>query len=369
MTHMNIKLNDLQSQWQAIKEKATPEIFDYLASGEYIGSHYVERFENAWSDYVNLKHSVMVSSGTDAYKLALASLRLDSDTCVLLQNNTWATILFETKRFGYYVDCIDCDSHFQYSVSKLKSWLKSFRSKYKNVVLVPTHMLGHPCDMKEIMTLAADYDCSVIEDCSQAHGAYCDIGSVGQFSDVAFWSLYPGKNLGAVSEAGIVSTDDEVIAGTIRELSNCGMESKNNFAWEGYNSRPCGLSSIALYHKLNKLEEWNTRRIKIADVYKKYLYDNTAKYCTRNVYHYFPVLLGAQRRDDLTTHLDRSGVPYCINYPFTIAKLNKSHKMFSYLKSTSFSESMVCLPCHPFMDEDQASSIAKTLKCVKLWDL
>jgi len=368
MKHMNIELNNLPQQWEEISNQAYPEIKDYLSSGNYVNSTYIKRFEDAWSAYVSLNYSTLVSSGTSAYKLCLESLELaPQDTCVLLPDNTWASILFVTKKLGYKYDFLDCDTFLQFNTKKLDKWISKNRDKYKNVILVPTHILGHPCDMKTIMTIAVRNDCYVIEDCSQAHGAYCTVGPVGQFSDIAFWSLYPGKNLGGVSQAGIVSTNDINLNNKVRYYTNCGMKEKNVFEVLGENHRPCGISSIVLYHKLNKLEEWTEKRIEIASLYNSYLTTASfeAGYCKRHVYHYYYMLL--PRRDILLSSLEASGIPYGINYPFTLSKLDKRRNITNH--SNYVSNNIICLPCHHSLQESDVKYISDVVNTVRRWDL
>jgi dTDP-4-amino-4,6-dideoxygalactose transaminase len=360
---MNIKLNDLKAQWEDIKEDALPEIEDFLSSGHYVNSPYVKRFEEAWSRYTNLRNSIMVSSGTDAYKVCLQSFQYDpKDTCVVLQNNTWATILFITKSLGYNYDFIDCDMYLQYGIDSLSYWLERNRSKYKNIILVPTHILGHPCNMSAIYNLAKRYDCKIIEDCSQSHGAQNTDGSTaGYYGDVAFWSCFPGKNLGGVSEAGIVSTLSDHLATNIRSLINCGMYEKYKFSTEGSNHRPSGLSAIVLYHKLKKLDYWNSLRNKIADRYSKTLKSPKAIYCKKHVYHYYYFL--TSNRDYYLNVLDNNNIPYNINYPFTLSSLEG--KVNKYPISESISKDIICLPCHSYMTNDQVDYIVDKIKDYK----
>jgi dTDP-4-amino-4,6-dideoxygalactose transaminase len=359
MTPMNIKLNDLKSPWELIKNDALPEIEDFLSSGHYVNSPYVKRFEDAWSSYTDLKYSIMVSSGTDAYKVCLQSFDFTpKETCVLLQNNTWATILYVTKYLGFNYDFIDCDNYLQYSVEDLQKWLELNRSKYKNVILVPTHILGHPCDTPSIYKLAINYECRIIEDCSQAHGAELADSKVGYYGDVSFWSCFPGKNLGGVSEAGIISTLSQTLANSIRSLINCGMYDKYKFSTEGSNHRPSGISAIVLYHKLKYLDSWNTKRQKIASEYDKFLYSPVAPYCKKHVYHYYYFF--TTQRASILKSFEKNKIPYNINYPFTLSSLDNSTSRYEV--SERVSKEIVCVPCHPYMNYEEVYYILDTIK-------
>ena len=360
MTHTNIKLNDLALQWKEIEQEALPEIKEYLRSGTYIKSIYVDRFEASWSSYVDYEYSIMTSSGTSAYEVCLSYFEYDPiETCVLLQNNTWASILWTTKKLGYHYDFIDCDEYLQYSVSELENWLKINRSKYTYIILVPTHILGHPCDMASILTLANKYDINIIEDCSQAHGAACRAGAVGHFGDIAFWSLYPGKNLGATSQAGIISVSNQAQEKLVRAFVNCGMVEKNNFYVESSNHRPCEISAITLYHKLKLLDNWTNIRIGLANYYNSIFNQSiNAPYCIKNVYHYYYLM--TKNRDAVVKALNDNLIPYSINYPFTLNSLENKNGHFP--NSMRQSKEIICLPCHQYLSKSNIDFIADVIK-------
>ena len=138
------------------------------------------------------------------------------------------------------------------------------------------------------------------------------------------------------------------------------MYEKYKFSTEGSNHRPSGLSAIVLYHKLKYLDEWNTKRAAIADKYSKLVKLHLAPYCKKHVYHYY--YFSTENRSDIITILDNASIPYNINYPFTLAEF--TDKKTIYPQSEDISDMIICLPCHPFMTEEQVDYIINTLKGV-----
>jgi len=364
MTYTNIKMNDLSAQWKEIKEDCAPEVEEYLDSGVYIGSSFIKRFEDAWSSYTGVSNSILMSNATDAHRVALEALQINgATTCVLLPNNTWPSILWVTKQIGFHYDFIDCDEYLQIDTEKLEYWLKNHRHKWDNVVIVATPMLGHMCDIVYICkTLATKYNCFVFEDASQSHGASWTDGrhivKAGDLSDIAYWSFYPGKNLGNVGEAGAISTNNDTYAHRMRAIINCGMIEKNKFITEGGNDRPDGISAIVLWHKLKKLSQWNYKRAQVARWYFDKIEDKSvlpkiAKYVAIHSWHYFYVL----PEKDITPHLD---IPFMRNYPFTLAGLEGLNQNF-WRNSYKNSKTIVCLPCHPYLSEEEVNQICNSI--------
>jgi len=361
---MNIELNDVKSQWQDIKEAALPEIENYLESGKYVDSPYVTRFEEAWSWYTFKKHSVMVSNGTDAVTLCLQSLPIFPDTtCVILPNNTWASVLWMVKKWTDEYELLDCNEYLQLDLKKLETWLHYFRSQYKHLVVFATHILGHMCDMVTLRNLADKYNFFIIEDCSQAHGASMSDGRnitrAGQLSDIAFWSCYPGKNLGSSGQAGIISSDNKMYIDKIRYLINCGMYKKNSFFYESGNDRPDAIGSIVLFHKLKLLNTWNWKRRKLANHYFNHIKHKSVlpkvhHLMAIHAWHYFYIIPDK----DISPILE---VPHTRNYPFTLSSLAMQTEFSSLSVSEKIAKTIICLPCHPYLSEQDVKYISSQI--------
>jgi len=358
---LNIKLTDIEQQAEQIDVE---EIVRFVYSGQYgsTTNQHVVDFERNWSEYNNNSYTVMCNSGTSAYITALQSLSLNrKDTCVVLQNNSWASVLFATKEFGYTYTFVDTTKYLQMDIGRLALWLSTNASKFKQIVVVITHILGFTGFYNKLEELKKQYNLYIIEDCSQAHGAIDITGrkAGGQTSDAAFWSFYPTKPLGSVVEAGAVSFNNPDYYIKARSYINCGMNGKYSFNSIGLNLRPSPIAAIALNYKLQYLDEWNAKRRDIAKQYRKLLKNkNILVYESSRypVYHYFPVLV--KDRDFILSKLDKHNIPYNINYPFTLAELDNTT---GYLESKLQSDRIISLPCHPKMTEEQIEYICKVI--------
>jgi dTDP-4-amino-4,6-dideoxygalactose transaminase len=364
-----IKMNDLGAQWQRIEAKCLQPIIDYLRVGNYVGSPYITKFENDWCDYTGLQHSIMVNSGTSAFKVALSALKLDpTDTTVFIQNNTWPSIYFTAKQLGYDVRIVPVDEYLQMSVHYLQYIFPSNYHKLcdetvkKNIVVVPTHILGQIGNMKEIVKTTERYGAYIIEDCSQAHGAEHIEGKAGSFGDIAFWSMYPGKNLGSIGESGILSTNNLQVATDARIYVNSGMMIKNHFISEGDNYRPDGIAAIVLAEKLKYLDEDTKTRNDNANFYIKNL-ENVkiiapSIYVKTHAYHYFPIYV--DKRQEIIRKFNNVGIEYNITYPFSLYSIEGKLD-----RSTEYIDKILCLPTHPFMDEKDIKIICNIINGVE----
>lgn len=359
--HLDIKLNDIKEQAKVIKFDL---IEQFIKSGQYgsVNNEWVSQFENSWSHYHSNKYTVMCNNGTSAYITALKSLQRDKETtCVLLQNNSWASILFSTKELGYKYSFIDSNSSLQLDVSQLELWLSKNSDKYSSFVVVLTHILGYTGDYQSLVELKNKYNLYIIEDCSQAHGAIDSYNRIvgSKTSDAAFWSFYPTKPLGSVVEAGAVSFNSYPYYTKARSYINCGMKGKYAFVGEGFNLRPSPIAAIGLNQKLAYLDQWNLEKTLFADLYSKSIKNKSIliKHSSMQpVYHYFPILV--RNRDYVCYMLDYYNIPYNINYPFTLSELDNTA---GYPQSHKQSKEIISLPCHPSLTEEQVKYICKVI--------
>ena len=367
---MNIKFNDLSSQWGEISENTLPKILNILETGNYILGKQVSEFEENFKKWNGNKFAIGVANGTDALILSVTSLSLTGKTIFYIPSNTYiATLLgvvLSTNNY-YEYKLIDCDEYYQIDTNILETEISNDYGKYDNYVVIPVHLYGVSCNMRHIMELKNKYNLKIIEDCSQAHGTLTeDNKKVGTYGDVSAFSLYPGKNLGAAGDAGIIVTNNEEIYKTCLKLRNLGSIEKYNHEIIGWNSRLDTLQSVILNEKLKLLNEWNSRRNYVA---KKYLegINNaliklpvTPKYCNYNTYHVFPIL--CDDREKLMEYLNLKNIPVIVHYPIPIELSGAFfNEKLNNKKTISFSNSLLSLPIHPYMDDDQISYIIKTI--------
>jgi len=367
---MNIKFNDLSSQWEQISKNTLPSIIDVLETGNFILGKQVSEFENNFKNWNGNKYAVGVANGTDALMISVSSLPLNGSTIFYIQANTYiatllGVVLSLNKNFRYKL--IDCDEFYQIDTNLLELEIKNDLDKYDNYVVIPVHLYGVSCNMKHIMELKNKYGLRIIEDCSQSHGTLTDENKkVGTYGDVSAFSLYPGKNLGAAGDAGIIVTDNEEIYKKCLKLRNLGSVEKYNHEIIGWNSRLDTIQSVILNEKLKLIDEWNKKRNYVANKFLIGINNSlislpkTPSYCNYNTYHIFPIL--CSKRESLMNYLSDNNIPSIIHYPTPIelsgAFFNEN---FSNKNTILFSNMLLSLPIHPFMNDEEINHIIKTL--------
>ena len=278
---MKILFNDLPAQWEEIKEKCSHSVDELLKSGSYIGGAFLEGFEKSFAAYSGRQYAIGVSNGTDALKLGIQAFEFyDSTTDVIIPANTYiadALAVAHQPKGNFNITLIDCDDFYQLDLKRTEQYLSASRAQFDNCILLPVHLYGHPTDMQTVKSLAQKYDCKIIEDASQAHGARSRDEMVGTHADLCAYSLYPGKSLGAIGDAGIITTDSNTYHQKICELRNYGSPKKYHNNDIGWNNRLDPLQAVFLNHKLPHLDKWNIKKGEIA---KKYSTQITSPFIT-----------------------------------------------------------------------------------------
>jgi dTDP-4-amino-4,6-dideoxygalactose transaminase len=367
---MNIKFNDLQSQWKTISNECLPKLTKVLETGNFILGKEVEIFENEFKKWNGNKYAVGVGNGTDALIISVSSLSLIGKTIFYIPANTYiatllGVVLSDNKDFEYKL--IDCDNYFQMDFDILEHELNLNSQNYKNIVVMPVHLYGISCDMKKLMSLKTKFNFKIIEDCSQSHGTITNENKkVGTYGDVSAFSLYPGKNLGAAGDAGIIVTDNEEIYQKCLMLRNLGSIEKYKHDIIGRNSRIDTIQSVVLNEKLKYIDNWNEKRNYIANQYISKINNNfikilkTPDYCLYNTYHIFIIM--TEYRDDLINFLKDLNIPTLIHYPIPI-ELTKAfyNENTNNTKTIEFSNKILSLPMHPFLTDDEINHICESI--------
>lgn len=369
---MNIKFNDLSKQWEIIKDEVSPKLEELFKKSDFIGGNAIGEFETNFASYCNAKYAVGVSNGTDALKIALATLDIESPCGIIIPANTFiATALAITflSDIKYDLVLIDCDQYYQIDVDLLETYLNKNREKWKSCVIIPVHLFGHPADMKRIIEIAEKYNCLILEDASQAHGSIVTNKKVGSLGDIAAFSLYPGKNLGAAGDAGIITTNSEELFNKAKALRNYGSFKKYHYEYKGWNNRLDTIQAIILDSKLKYLDEWNNMRIKVANRYNELLDDNphiiipeTAPYIDKQIYHIYAIRI--KNRDNFQKYLSENKIPTIIHYPIPIQKTKpfKHLDHFDNKNTIKFANELVSLPIYPFINDTEIKYITETIK-------
>lgn len=285
---------------------------DLLASGWYILGKQVATFEEAYAQYCGTKYCIGVASGLDALMLALRSFDFPAGSEVLVPSNTYIATILSILQCGLKPVLVEPDIH-TYNIDPLKIEEK-ITCNTKAIMVV--HLYGKACDMDPIMQIANKYELPVIEDCAQAHGAMYKGQKVGTFGIGAF-SFYPTKNLGALGDAGAITTNDPGKNDLFRALRNYGSKIKYQNDYIGYNSRLDEIQAALLSVKLKYLDQINLHKRSLAAIYLKELKDDFIKPSVSpecfDVYHIFNIR--HPRRNELKEYLLKNGIKTDIHYP------------------------------------------------------
>lgn len=318
---MAVRFLDLGRQYLSLKAKIDAAIADVIRDAAFISGEYVSRFERQFATYSGAQHCVACANGTDAIEIALEALSLPPQSEVIVPANTFIASAEAVTRLGHRVVFCDCDPA-DYTIS-----VASMRAKItpRTRAVIVVHLYGHPCDMSAVVPAAREANLRIIEDCAQAHGAQCHGHAVGTLGDVATYSFYPGKNLGAYGDAGAIVTADERLAKRMRMIANHGRVAKYDHEFEGRNSRMDGIQGAILSVKLAHLDGWIEHRRQVAAWYAQRLEGvgdmvlPTIRAWAKHVFHLFVVR--TRHRDRLREFLAARGIETGVHYPRALPKL------------------------------------------------
>ncbi len=363
---MSIPLVDLKAQYASIKQEIDQAVFGVLESCNFILGGEVESFEKEFADFCETKYAIGCANGTDALTLALRALGIKQGDEVITQPNTFIATTEAITANGARPVFIDIESDtFNINPELIE---KAITPKTK--AILPVHLFGQPAKMDKIMAIAQKYNLKVIEDAAQAHGAKYYSKRAGSFGDIACFSFYPGKNLGAYGDGGAVATSDEQLAQKIRMLRNHGREKKYEHEMEGVNSRLDELQAAVLRVKLRHLDEWNKARRERADIYNRLLQDINGLVLpfevsgAESVYHLYVVR--AQNRDKLQAVLKEQGIASGVHYPIPL-HLQPAYQWLGlgkgdFPEAEKSADEILSLPMYPELSLADQEKIAQEIK-------
>ena len=280
----------------------------------YIDGEENKKFEKAFAQYCNCKYCIGVGNGLDALMLILKALGIGNGDEVIVPSNTYIATALAVTYVGATPIFVEPDiSTFNIDPTKIEEKITD-----KTKAIMPVHLYGQPCDMDQIMRTSAKHGLFVVEDCAQAHGATYKGKKVGTFGVAAGFSFYPGKNLGALGDAGAVVTNDKGLADKIRALGNYGSDYKYHHIYLGNNSRLDEMQAAFLSVKLPHMERMNVERRRIAERYLNEIHNPEiilpiVREDVVPVWHIFGVR--CKRRESLEWHLNQKGVFTNKHYP------------------------------------------------------
>ena len=362
---MKVNFVDLKAQYQSIKPEMDAAIQGVLDSCAFVNSR---SFEKDFAAYIGADHCVGVGNGTDALFMAMQCLGLGAGDEVITAANTFIATAEGIGWTGATPVFVDCDPvTYTLDPSKIEAAITS-----KTKAIAPVHLYGQPAAMGPIMEIARKHNLLVIEDCAQSHGATWHGRKAGTFGDVACYSFYPGKNLGAYGDAGAITTNNEDLAVKIRQLGDHGSKIKYQHDFEGLNSRLDGIQGAVLSVKLKHLDKWTDRRIEVARMYNEGLKDVCVVPVTapdvRHVFHLY--VIQVNNRDELMNHLQEQGIASGIHYPVplpvTPAYASLGYKAAQFPVACGIADKIVSLPMHgDLTDEDVALVIEEVRRAAR----
>lgn len=365
---MSIKFVDLYAQYLELKREIDEAISAVIERSQFIRGPQVEEFEETFKDFVGSDYCVSCANGTDAIYIALKALGVNYGDEVIIPAHTWFSTSEAVGQCGAVP--VFCDTTLDtYLIDPLK--IESLVTN-RTVGIVPVHLYGQPADMSAIIRVAKKYDLWVVEDCAQAHGASIDGVSVGNFGVFGTYSFYPGKNLGAMGDAGAIVTNDEAYAEKAAKFSRHGGLIKGVHEVEGINSRLDGVQAAILNVKLRKLADWNARRIKVAEIYDNLLTGLPLELPKRvdygtSVWHLYVVKLKSKReRDGLKSFLSDQNIPSAINYPIALpflpAYATRNHSPSEFPCAYFNQDRILSIPMHPHMEFEDVLEVVNSIR-------
>lgn len=311
---MEVPFLDLRAAYLELKAEIDGAVSRVLASGTYILGNEVEAFEHAFAATCGASRCVGVANGLDALRLALMALEVGAGDEVIVPSNTYIATWLAVTLCGATPVPVEPDSlTCNIDPTRIESAITS-----RTRVILPVHLYGRPADMDPILAIARKHGLRVVEDAAQAHGARYRGEPVGAHGDAIAWSFYPSKNLGALGDAGAITTRDPALAERMCELRNYGSHTKYVNNRIGINSRLDPLQAAILSVKLPHLGHWNERRRTLAQRYLDGLQGcgllvPMPSETDGSAWHLFTVRCG--RRDALQAWLSADGIQSAIHYP------------------------------------------------------
>lgn len=362
---MRVPFLDLKAAYSEISGELDEAIKASVQGGQYILGPNVRGFEEEFAAYCGVKHAVGVGSGLSALYLILRSWGIGPGDEVIVPGFTFIATWLAVSLCGATPVPVEPDiATFNINTKLIEAAITS-RTK----AIIPVHLYGQPADMDSTNDLAKAAGIRVLEDAAQAHGATYKGCRAGGLADAAAWSFYPGKNLGALGDAGAITTNDDELDMTLRALRNYGSETKyEHILPNGLNSRLDDIQAAVLRIKLHHLERWNERRARIACIYEEKL-ERTSLVLPQTppeigpAWHLF--VIRSTERDRLRLSLTEAGVETIIHYPLPSHLQGAFHGLHSVEGSLPLTEHLsrevLSIPIGPHMSEEQIGIVVDCL--------
>jgi len=362
--HPNVPFVDLGVQYRAISAEIDDAISKVIQDADFILGREVRLFEEEFAEFCDSSYAVGVDSGTSALELALRAFDIGPGDEVITAANSFIASALGISHAGAKPVLVDVDP-FTYTLD-VKALERAITRRTK--AIIPVHLYGHPAHMGPIRQLADRHGLVVIEDACQAHGASYKGKRVGSLGHAAAFSFYPGKNLGAYGDGGMVVTKDRKIANRLEMLRNYGQKEKYKHLFRGYNRRLDTMQAAILRVKLKYLEKWNAARRWNAKLYQKHLEGSGVVVPgeaggAESVWHLY--VIRTERRDALKEHLVIKGINASIHYPIPIhlqpAYQDLGYKRGDFPVTEAYADRILSLPMYAELSDRQIEFISQTV--------
>jgi dTDP-4-amino-4,6-dideoxygalactose transaminase len=351
---------DLKGQHQQVKSEifvAFEKVYEITA---FSGGSFVKEFENSFAEYSECNYTVGVNNGTSAIQLALLALGIGNGDEVIIPANTFIATAWGVTHVGAIPVFVDCDPNtWEIDATKIEEKITK-----KTKAIIGVHLYGMPFDIDAVHSICKKHNLFLVEDAAQAQGAKYKKKSIGSFGEMACFSFYPGKNLGACGEAGGITTNNEKYVAKLQSLRNHGCVTRYYHDEIGFNMRMGGLEGASLSIKLKYLDGWNNKRKEIAKRYQNEIVNTKIKLQrqpenTDSVYHLFVVT--TDEKDKFVEYLNHWNISPGFHYPVP-CHMQKAYSHLNY-KEGDFPHSeylaahCVSLPMYAELLEDEVTYV------------
>ncbi|MDQ3927910.1 MAG: DegT/DnrJ/EryC1/StrS family aminotransferase [Chloroflexota bacterium] len=385
---MNVPFVDLRAQHDELRPAIEAVLRDALDRSAFIGGPRVTSFEDAFAHFCGAGQAVAVASGTDALELALRAVGVGPGAIVITVPNTFIATVEAVVQLGAVPRFVDIDPvTYNLDPERLRAYLVEHCERdpkgtlcerdtgLRVAAIVPVHLYGLPAEMSSILALAREFGIEVIEDACQAHGAEYRLdeghwAKAGTLGHIGCFSFYPGKNLGAIGEAGAIVTDDTDVAAQVRLLRDHGQSERYvHVTPHGVNGRMDAIQAAVLEIKLGQLQTWNARRREAAGWYADDLQAVGLQLPIepegmRHVYHLYVVRV--PERDRVRAELDQRGVQTGLHYPvplhLQLAFARLELPPGSYPVAEAAASQILALPMYPHISREQVAYVCQQLR-------
>lgn len=361
---MNIPFLDLSAAYNELRAEIESAVLASMRTGWYILGPEVDAFENEFATYCGASYCVAVANGLDALHLALRALDIGPGDEVIVPSNTFIATWLAVSMCGATLVPVEPDE----TTCNIDPNLLEMAITSRTKVILPVHLYGQPADLNPILAIARRYNLKVLEDAAQAHGAQYNGRRIGGHGDIAAWSFYPGKNLGALGDGGAVTTNDPDLAERVRALRNYGSRIKYVNEVQGFNSRLDPIQAACLGVKLRHLDEWNERRKILATRYNEALSDGRyglphVPEWANPVWHLY--VIRTSKRDELQSCLGRQGIGSQVHYPIP-PHLQQAYAELGYKRgdfpiTETLADELLSLPMGPHLTLEQQDRVIDAL--------